>query len=161
MKALDILMIDTYPVQHKPFPESDLSTMTRFTDSALRQKKPVMPINQCFNWKALAGEKETYRGSPAAELRYPTREELRYWCYSGAAQGVTGHERLAASRGDSKAHVGQARQPGNRQIRPFGFTGERLPRAHLGGEAHIVLERVEAAVLVILQHQHLQSVLIS
>jgi len=88
--VLDLLMIDTYPVQHRPFPESKLDIMTRFTDGALRLGKPVIPINQCFNWKALAGKKETYRGSPTARMRYPTKDELRYWCYSGAAQGVRG-----------------------------------------------------------------------
>ena len=88
--ALDILMIDIYPVQHKPFPKSDLSAMTRFTDGALGLGKPVMPINQCINWKVFAGKKKTYRGSPVAELRFPTTAELRYWCYSGAAQGVRG-----------------------------------------------------------------------
>lgn len=88
--VLDLLMIDNYPVQHKPFPESDLSIMTRFTDSALGRGKPVIPINQCMNWKVLAGDRDTYRGSPVAELRFPTRDEIRYWCYSGAAQGVRG-----------------------------------------------------------------------
>ncbi|NLF19544.1 MAG: hypothetical protein GX595_20130 [Lentisphaerae bacterium] len=88
--VLDILMIDIYPVQHLPFPQSKLNTMTTFTDGALRRGKPVMPINQCMNWKVLAGDATEYRGSPTAELRYPSAEELRYWCYSGLAQGVRG-----------------------------------------------------------------------
>ena len=88
--VLDMLMIDNYPVQHRPFPDSDLSVMTRFTDGAVRQGSPVIPINQCFNWKAIAGKRETFRGSPVAELRYPTAAEIRYFCYSGAAQGVRG-----------------------------------------------------------------------
>jgi hypothetical protein len=88
--ALDVLMIDTYPVQHKPFPGSDLSVMTRFTDRALSLGKPVIPINQCMNWKVLAGKNETYRGSPVSELRFPTAAEIRYWCFSGAVQGVRG-----------------------------------------------------------------------
>ncbi len=87
---LDVLMIDIYPVQHRPFPESDIGLMTRFTDQAVALGKPVIPINQCFNWKALARGKETYRGSPVNELRYPTAAEIRYWCYSGLAQGVRG-----------------------------------------------------------------------
>ncbi len=88
--VLDILMIDSYPIQHRPFPQSKLNNMTTFTHNALRLGKPVMPINQCMNWKVLAGNKKTYRGSPVDSLRYPTAEELRYFCYSGLAQGVRG-----------------------------------------------------------------------
>ena len=43
-----------------------------------------------MNWKVLAGKKETFRGSPVSELRFPTSAEIRYWCFSGAAQGVRG-----------------------------------------------------------------------
>ncbi len=89
-EAQDFLMIDIYPVQHRPFPESDLSLMTRFTDGAIAQGQPVMPINQCFNWKVFGKGKETYRGSPVSALRFPTADEIRYWCYSGAAQGIRG-----------------------------------------------------------------------
>jgi hypothetical protein len=88
--VLDILMIDLYPVQHRPFPQSKLNNMTTFTRNALSKGKPVMPINQCMNWKILAGDKEEYRGSPVAELRYPNADELRYLCYSGLVQGVRG-----------------------------------------------------------------------
>jgi hypothetical protein len=88
--VLDILMIDIYPVQHRPFPRSKLNNTTAFTWSALGWNKPVMPINQCMNWRALAGTGKTYRGSPTAELRYPTAAELRYFCYSGLVQGVRG-----------------------------------------------------------------------
>lgn len=86
----DLLMIDTYPVQHKPFPKSDLNVMTQFTDKALALGQPVMPINQCFNWKVFGKGKETYRNSPVSELRFPTAAEIRYWCFSGAAQGIRG-----------------------------------------------------------------------
>lgn len=88
--VLDVLMIDTYPVQHRQFPKSKLSTMTQFTDNALGLGKPVMPINQCMNWKVLAGDHKEYRGSPVSELRFPTGDEIRYWCFSGATQGVRG-----------------------------------------------------------------------
>jgi len=87
---LDLLMIDLYPVQHQPFPGNRLGNMTSFTHSALGQGKPVIPINQCFSWQSLAGEAETYRGSPTAELRYPNVAELRYLQYSGLAQGARG-----------------------------------------------------------------------
>lgn len=86
----DLLMIDHYPVQHEPFPGHKLGNMTSFTHSALGLGKPVVPINQCFNWQALAGDAETYRGSPTAELRYPDVAELRYLQYSGLAQGARG-----------------------------------------------------------------------
>ena len=86
----DLLMIDTYPVQHRPFPESKLDVMTQFTDRAIAQGQPVMPINQCFNWKVFGKGKETYRNSPVSELRFPVADEIRYWCYSGAVQGVRG-----------------------------------------------------------------------
>ena len=86
----DLLMIDTYPVQHKPFPESKLDVMTQFTDRALALGQPVMPINQCFNWKVFGKGKDTYRNSPVSELRFPEAREVRYWCFSGAAQGVRG-----------------------------------------------------------------------
>jgi len=87
---LDALMIDTYPVQHRPFPNSSLGVMTRFTERAISLGKPVIPINQCFNWRVLAGERELYRGSPASKLRFPNQTEIRYWCFSGLAQGVRG-----------------------------------------------------------------------
>jgi hypothetical protein len=64
--------------------------VTKFTQAALGQGKPVIPINQSFNWKAMAGDAETYRGSPTNTLRYPNTAELRYWCYSGLCQGVRG-----------------------------------------------------------------------
>lgn len=89
-QVLDLLMIDAYPVQHRAFPAAPLSVMTRFTEQALGLGKPVIPINQCFNWRVLAGNRKTYRGSPVARMRYPTKEEIRYWCYSEAAQGVRG-----------------------------------------------------------------------
>jgi len=83
-------MIDTYPVQHKPFPKSDLSVMTQFTDRAIALGQPVMPISQCFNWKVFGKGKETYRNSPVLALRFPAAVEIRYWCFSGAAQGIRG-----------------------------------------------------------------------
>ena len=90
MSVLDILMTDIYPVTGRPFPEAKLDHVTKFTAGALKLGKPVMPINQCFNWKALAGDEKEYRGSPVADLRYPNGAELRYWCYSGLCQGVRG-----------------------------------------------------------------------
>jgi hypothetical protein len=88
--ALDILMTDIYPVTGVPFPEAKLDHVTTFTEGAVRLGKPVMPINQCFDWKVLAGDAETYRGSPTNTLRYPNTAELRYWCYAGLCQGVRG-----------------------------------------------------------------------
>lgn len=89
--ALDFLMIDTYPVHDRDFPNCSLQHMTEFTDNALRLGKPVMPINQCFNWKYLAPEgAEMFRDRPVAKMRYPNTQELRYFCYSGLAQGVRG-----------------------------------------------------------------------
>ncbi|MCK5801449.1 MAG: hypothetical protein KAI66_01390 [Lentisphaeria bacterium] len=88
--SLDVLMIDNYPVQHRPFPTSKLSVMTKFTDGALRLGKPVIPINQCMNWRVLAGDRKEFRGSPVSEMRFPNDVEIRYWCFSGATQGVRG-----------------------------------------------------------------------
>ena len=88
--VLDILMTDIYPVTGLPFPEAKLDHVTKFAGAAVRLGKPVMPINQCFNWRAMAGQNETFRGSPVAQLRYPIEAELRYWCYAGLCQGVRG-----------------------------------------------------------------------
>ena len=90
VSVLDLLMVDIYPVNREPFPEAKLDHMTTFTEQALRLGKPVIPINQCFNWRALARGQEPYRGGPAGTLRYPEPAELRYWCYAGASQGVRG-----------------------------------------------------------------------
>ncbi len=87
---LDLLMIDIYPVKAKPFPKSDVSLMTTFTDQALGLGKPVMPINQAINWRVFAKGRKVYQGAPVEELRFPNAAELRYWCYSEAAQGVRG-----------------------------------------------------------------------
>ena len=90
MSVLDVLMTDIYPVSGEPFPAAKLDHVTKFTEQAVRLGKPVMPINQCFNWRALAGKQETYRGVPVAQLRYPSEAEVRYWCYAGLCQGVRG-----------------------------------------------------------------------
>ncbi|MCD6175769.1 MAG: hypothetical protein J7K65_08420 [Planctomycetes bacterium] len=88
--AMDLLMIDHYPVYDRNFPKSRLELMTIFTDKAIAEGKPVIPINQSFNWKILAGDKKVYRDRPTANFRYPNTQELRYWCYSGLTQGVRG-----------------------------------------------------------------------
>lgn len=90
VSVLDLLLTDIYPVTGLPFPEAKLDHVTKFTQSALGLGKPVIPVNQCFNWKALAGKDETYRGCPTSTLRYPNTTELRYWCYGGLCQGVRG-----------------------------------------------------------------------
>ena len=66
--------------------------MTRFTDTMVGIGLPAMPINQCFNWQAIAREKNVteYRHSPVDKMRFPNQAELRYLACSGLAQGVRG-----------------------------------------------------------------------
>ncbi len=139
---LDLLMIDLYPVQHQPFPGNRLGNMTSFTHSALGQGKPVIPINQCFSWQSLAGEAETYRGSPTAELRYPNVAELRYLQYSGLAQGAGGcsggrttvrRSRMAAGSGTSS--------PRPASSSPSSRSWSRRPRSPTGSRANSTTRR--------------------
>ncbi len=85
----DLVQLDTYPIKDEPFPGAPLGNVTEFVGRGVKSfGKPVMPVLQCMNWKAL-GAKAAHV-EDAAKLRYPEARELRYWCYSSLAQGVRG-----------------------------------------------------------------------
>lgn len=89
-KACDLFMVDAYPIYDEEFPASKLDSITRFSESAIqRAGKPVAPVLQCFNWKALP-EAAKSRGKDVAKLRYPNTSELRYFSYSSLAMGARG-----------------------------------------------------------------------
>ncbi|MFA4868564.1 MAG: sialate O-acetylesterase [Pedobacter sp.] len=95
----DIIAFDTYPVYGQKFPEARLTNVTDFTAEVQKEKKPVMPTLQMFNWRTIPGvvakaKAGTYHikvaGKDPTVWRYPNSEELRYWCFSSLVQGVQG-----------------------------------------------------------------------
>ena len=88
----DVILNDLYPVRGQPVGKAPINGMTNFTRDALKLGPAVMPTIQCFSYASMneARGKETYKNFPVRDLRYPTRDELRYMIYGTLAQGVRG-----------------------------------------------------------------------
>jgi hypothetical protein len=122
--SADILLADTYPVAGEPFPEAQIHLATRFHRECLKLGRPFMPVQQLINWKAYAPkDAEVFRGNAVEDLRFPDREELRYWFYSSAAIGCRGVFWYNFSRGaagpDGRQWLAEVFAPVCREFRQF------------------------------------------
>jgi hypothetical protein len=87
--VLDYHLVDMYPVRDQPFPNSNLQYFSKFTAQALALNKPVIAIAQMINWKSFSNQAHV-KDLDKNKFRYPTTAELRYFCYSSLAQGISG-----------------------------------------------------------------------
>jgi len=85
----DIIMPDSYPVKHQPFPEAPLKNFTHFIWDVCRMGKPIIPIAQIMNWKRYPSHVQKQDIDPKA-CRYPNYEELRYYNFGSLAMNVKG-----------------------------------------------------------------------
>ncbi|MGA1868101.1 MAG: hypothetical protein ACMUJM_06085 [bacterium] len=80
--AVDIVMVDTYPVPHIPM--TWLSDSIDEARNAVDDKKPVWAVIQAFNWAHMGKEYAYGKG------RYPTYDEIRCLTYLSVIHGAQG-----------------------------------------------------------------------
>lgn len=86
-EAVDVLLIDRYPIKEKPFPESNAGSLTNFTIKAIKWiKKPIIPVMQAFNQEMFDKKKNI----DVSNYRFPNKDEVRYWAFSSLSMGVGG-----------------------------------------------------------------------
>ncbi len=90
VRACDILMPDNYPVANQVFPNAPLINFVDFVIASQNLGKPVIPVAQMYNFKALPSIARDRMINNSKPCRYPELPELRYWLFSSIMLNTRG-----------------------------------------------------------------------